>query len=649
MAMHALGPQAHRVYLGLRDRIVNGDLLPGAKLPAYLALATTFSVAPMTVRLALARLDDDGLILRKPRRGTFVLVQDVTARNQAAAAARDANEWFAKAFQSSPVALSITHLADGRIIDVNEAFERLLGYSREETVGHLAAELGIHAHPEQRAEYVRLLREHSSVHDYELTLRTKAGELRNVLSSMERSELGGEPCIMGSTIDITDRTRAQERLEQREVEVAFLAQASAVLASSLDYETTLRSLAELAVPQIADWCAVHILDGDGSVRELAVAHADPAKLELARELQRRYPPNPDEDSGVYKVVRTLEPEIWPEIPDELLAAAAVDAEHLAMIRELELHSAIVVPLVARGAALGALTLVSAESGRLSGERAVALAQDLASRAAIAIDNARLFRDAHEAQGRLSQLNAELEQRVADRTAQLAVANRELEAFAYSVSHDLRAPLRGLDGFSKILLDRYAQTLDERAQRYLHHIRGSAQDMGRLIDALLRLARIARTDMKSEPVDLSVLAHLVMAQLREQEPEREVGISIADGLVVLGDQQLLRVLLDNLLGNAWKFTRDQAPATIEFGVESQEGENIFTVRDNGVGFDMTYADKLFSPFQRLHSVTEFEGTGIGLATVQRIVHRHGGRIWAEGRVGEGAAFSFTLAGPGGTPS
>lgn len=243
---------------------------------------------------------------------------------------------------------------------------------------------------------------------------------------------------------------------------------------------------------------------------------------------------------------------------------------------------------------------------------------------------------------LQQLNAELEERVAERTLELEATNKELEAFSYSVSHDLRAPLRALDGFSQALLEDYLEALDSEGQTYLQRIRAASQHMARLIDDLLSLSRITRAEMTYEQVDLSALAHGVCAGLREAAPERAVQVTIHDGLVAEGDPRLLRIALENLMGNAWKFTARQAQAHIEVGqISPSENGQVFYVRDNGAGFDMAYANKLFGAFQRLHSVTEFEGTGIGLATVQRIIHRHGGRIWAESEVGQGATFYFTL--------
>jgi light-regulated signal transduction histidine kinase (bacteriophytochrome) len=238
-------------------------------------------------------------------------------------------------------------------------------------------------------------------------------------------------------------------------------------------------------------------------------------------------------------------------------------------------------------------------------------------------------------------HALLEDRVRERTVELEAANRELEAFSYSVSHDLRAPLRAMDGFSKAVHEGYAEHLDERGKDYLQRVRAASQRMGQLIDDMLRLSRITRSELRRSDVDLGAQARELIAELRQRDPGRNVEVTIEPEMRVRADPELMRVMLDNLLGNAWKFTNRHQQAHIVFGRLQKDGETVYYVRDNGAGFDMAYAGKLFGAFQRLHGHDEFEGTGIGLATVQRIVHRHGGRVWAEAEVGRGAAFYFTL--------
>ena len=247
----------------------------------------------------------------------------------------------------------------------------------------------------------------------------------------------------------------------------------------------------------------------------------------------------------------------------------------------------------------------------------------------------------EAENVLRHLNDVLEQRVQERTAQLEVANQEMEAFCYSVSHDLRAPLRSIDGFAQELLQSYADRLDDRGRHYLLRVRSNSQRMADLIDDLLQLSRLSRVEMKRETVDLTALAASIVAELRQREPDREVTVVIEPGLTARGDAGLLRVVLENLLDNAWKFTSKKSQPTIEVGRAGHDDPPTFSVRDDGAGFDPAFAGKLFGAFQRLHHERDFPGTGIGLATVQRVVHRYGGTVWAEGAVGTGATFSFTL--------
>jgi signal transduction histidine kinase len=262
-------------------------------------------------------------------------------------------------------------------------------------------------------------------------------------------------------------------------------------------------------------------------------------------------------------------------------------------------------------------------------------------AAIVNDRARDHAALLEREEQLRALNAELEGRVVARTRDLAAVNRELESFAYAVSHDLRAPLRALDGFSSAVLEDCADKLDAEDANYLERIRRAAQHMGELIDALLTLSRVGRRETELTTVDVSAAARRIAADLVERERDRWVEVTIDDGLTAQADARLVDVILENLLGNAWKFTSGRSPARIEVGSLEQDGERVFYVRDNGAGFDPAYADKLFAPFQRLHTLEEFPGTGVGLATVQRAVARHGSRCWLEGKVDRGATAYFTL--------
>ncbi len=259
---------------------------------------------------------------------------------------------------------------------------------------------------------------------------------------------------------------------------------------------------------------------------------------------------------------------------------------------------------------------------------------------LASSNVELIREVAErkrAEDDIRNLNAQLVQR----SAQLEASNKELETFSYSVSHDLRAPLRGIDGFSQAVMDDYDEKLDETGRGYLRRVRAASQRMSKLIDAMLNLARLTRAEIHTQTLDMSAMVHGILEDLQKIEPERNVEYVVKKNLFATADPQLIRAVLENLLGNAWKFTCQQETPRIEFGHEQYKGQAAFFVKDNGVGFDMAYVHKLFGAFQRLHSYTEYPGVGVGLATVHRIIQRHGGQIWAEGAVGEGATFHFTL--------
>jgi len=257
------------------------------------------------------------------------------------------------------------------------------------------------------------------------------------------------------------------------------------------------------------------------------------------------------------------------------------------------------------------------------------------------------RESLQAAPELGRLNAESERRLAERTAQLAGISQELEALSHSVAHDLRAPLRSILGFSELLLERHASQLEPSGQALLNRVCQSCQQMDSMIQDLLRLSCVGRSEMRPQSVNLSALAESIAADLRQAEPERPAEVLIAPNLCTEGDESLLRAALDNLLRNAWKFTRGKPRASIQFGAVA-DPQFTFFVRDNGIGFDMAHAGRLFGVFQRLHSASEFSGSGVGLAIVRRIIHRHGGLTWAVAAAGQGATFFFTLPRPSGSP-
>ncbi|MGL4619730.1 sensor histidine kinase [Chroococcidiopsis sp.] len=319
--------------------------------------------------------------------------------------------------------------------------------------------------------------------------------------------------------------------------------------------------------------------------------------------------------------------------------------HIQILAQFQVRANLVVPLLQGHNLWGLLCIHQCRAPRQWQETEIEFVNQIADRLGVALQHAELLAELRaeiverqQAEQRAQELNQGLQQAIVE----LKAVNKELEAFSYSVSHDLRAPLRSIDGFSQALLEDCLDQLDATGQDYLRRIRFASQRMGQLIDDLLTLSRVTRSEMQRESVDLSRVASRICTNLQQTHPEQQVEFVVQPGLVAQGDPRLLEVLLENLLNNAWKFTSRQLQAKIEFGAIAQEnGILVYFVRDDGVGFDMVYVDKLFRPFQRLHGMNEFSGNGIGLATVQRIVHRHGGRVWAEGALARGATFYFTL--------
>jgi signal transduction histidine kinase len=450
----------------------------------------------------------------------------------------------------------------------------------------------------------------------------------------------------------------QEALESQR-RLSFLSEASLLLSASLDYETTLKNVANLTVPQLADWCVVDMVDDhEGEADRLVVVHADPEKLAMAEELQRRYPPDPHAAQGVTEVLRTGRTEYVPHIPDSVLTSGAVDEDHLRMLRELHLQSYIIAPLITRGRILGAITLVLSKPGAMYNQDDVAMVEELARRAAIAVDNARLF---YEGQ----QLNVQLEQRVQERTielesalrdlrvfsAKLEVSNRELEEFASVASHDLQEPLRKVQAFGDRLRIKAGPSLSDEGRDYLERMQKAAGRMQTLINDLLTFSRVTSKGQPFVPVELAAVAHEVVSDLEARIEQTQGQVEIGDLPVIDADPLQMRQLFQNLIGNALKFHRKDVPPRIRISstIINQRDEAAavdaphcqIMVTDNGIGFDEKYLDRIFNVFQRLHARNEYEGTGVGLAVCRRIVERHHGTITAKSSPGQGSTFIITL--------
>jgi PAS domain S-box-containing protein len=498
---------------------------------------------------------------------------------------------------------------EGHILRANQAELELLGYSHEEYVGQHIAKF--HVDPEVIEDILRRLSANETLCNYEARLRCKDGSIKHVL--IDSNVFWEDGQFIHTRCFTRDISTAKQQEEEQRARAESLNQSTRLKQAILDSANyTIISTDPQGIMLTFNAAAQRWL---GYSAEEVIGKVTPAIIhDLDEIVQRAYVLS--EELGV-----TIEPGF------EVFVAKArqgiADENEWTYIRKDG----------SRFPVLLSITALRDEQGALTGF--LGIGSDITQ-------EKRLEAERKQAEEKIRTLNIELEDRVAKRTTQLEAANKELEAFSYSVSHDLRAPLRSIDGFSQFLLEDYCERLDDEGKDHLQRIRAAAQRMAQLIDDLLNLSRVTRSDMRGERVDLSALAETITAELEQAHPDQTVACIIAPGLIADGDAHLLRIVLENLFGNAWKFTSRHSRAHIEFGSMRQpDGSLAYFVRDDGAGFDMAYADKLFGAFQRLHGMTEFPGTGIGLATVQRIIQRHGGRIWAEAAPEKGATFYFTL--------
>lgn len=537
-------------------------------------------------------------------------ITDATAETLARQAARQSEELFSKAFDFSPINMTITRVSDGTFLAANASEDRIHGFEPHELVGRTAVEVGVWRTDAERRQFVEELQAHGRALSREIQMRHKNGSMVDCRVWSVIVDIAGEPCMLNSAINISEQKRRE----------ALLIDVARGLSAGTG-EAFFRSVVQHLGKAIgADLVMVGETAPDQSVTSLAMVLGGVLQPNI-RYLLAGTPCDMAVNRSELCVYGDGVQELFPA--DPFLQDGGYHAYTGAALRDAD------------GSTIGIVNAFWQQPQPLSPDRN-ALVQIFASR--ITAELVRLRRDRE-----ISRLNETLELRVNERTEQLKATNAELESFGYSVSHDLQSPLRSIEGFSVLLARRLKGRLSDEEERLFDRVRLNVVRMHELINDLLALARVSKGKLTLEEVDLSAMARQVVAQEKQRDPGRHVQISIQPGISDRCDSKLARILLENLIGNAWKYSRHRADATIEFGVlpTREDGRKMLFVRDNGAGFNMAYADSLFKPFHRLHHETEFEGSGIGLATVHRILERHGGVIRAESAEGAGACFYFSL--------
>jgi PAS domain S-box-containing protein len=628
-------------------------------------------------------------------------IQDINERKLAEKKLQENEEKFSKVFHEAPVWISITDLMTGTYIDVNEGALRGTGFSRDEVIGHTAAEIGWIT-SEERLYLVQEIQEHERITDLEMIFHAKNGNILHGLVNGEQIEVNGRSCLLTVTIDITDRKLAEETKQNSEIKfrqmfevspvgivmvgfnrrfihcnpefLQFLGYEGEEIVGKLIEDVTLPEDCQIGKAEMAAILKGEIIKSqvnkrylrkDGQVvwGETTISLVrdtkncpqyflaniqDITERKLAEEVTKNIiTMNPvsiqilDKDGFTLEInpaFKTLFNSVPPagysifsdpqlsqkgigEIFDKLRQGEVVHFPDVSFNPHDSIPEMPDVPNWIR--TIGFPLYFSNKKP----DRFVLMQENITER--------KLGEEKNK------QLKSELEQRVMDRTAQLENANKELESFSYSVSHDLRAPLRGIDGFSLALKEDYIDKLDDTAIQYIDHVRRESQRMNQLIDDLLKLSHFTSTVIELKMVNLSDLAQTIVARLQQDNPNHKAEFQIQTGIIANGDPNLLEIVLTNLLGNAYKYSSKVSNPIIQFGQDTTSGEPVYFVRDNGVGFNMEYAQKLFGAFQRMHNNSEFEGTGVGLATVKRIINKHNGKIWADAKKNEGAIFYFTL--------
>ena len=574
--------------------------------------------------------------------------RDITERKQAEEALRNSEEKYQNLYNNAEVGLFQTRMSDGKFVSCNQHCAEMAGYDNIEQFLKEYVTTDHFTDPAARARMKDEIRRNGGVRNFEVEITDRYNVIHWwSLSARAYPERG---ILEGACSSITERKQAERALERRTQQILALQKVNTSIQSTLGVKEVLQRIAESVVLHMGyhtslillanesnstlRWSMHYPYDEESSLKAAEHNNNVSAKLIYASDIENvvGIPINQIEIPVVLGYSKVMDDYLDRKetVVHSLheIAEPFLSKKECGSVQELLNARTIVgVPFYAKDKLVGSMIAFTARVEITEAD--LEPLRLLADQAAIAIENA--------------MLNEDLEQKVLTRTNQLQAVNKELESFAYSVSHDLRAPLRGIDGFSQMLYEDYYDSLDDQGQDYLQRIRSNSQRMAQLIESLLNLSRLTRSELNYKAVDLSVIAVSFANDLKQREPERNVEFIITPGLIVECDEALLQATMENLIGNAWKFTSSRETARIEIGYTDYNGHSAYFVRDDGAGFDMANSGKLFGAFQRLHTQNEFEGTGIGLATVQRIINRHGGKVWAEGEVDKGATFYFTIAG------
>jgi PAS domain S-box-containing protein len=643
----------------------HGEPFPPDRVPAHLALAGEPNAEALvhyrsresgTERWASVKampvFGEDGQV-----RLAISIFRDVTGRMKAMEALREREARFRELADAAPV-LVWTSGTDALCDFFNKPWLEFTGRTMEQELGHGWAE-GVHPDDFDRCLEIYLSSfEAREPFRMEYRLRRADGEYRWVLDSgvPRFTESGTFTGFIGSCIDISDQKRT-------EMAQTFLIEASRELAASLDYDTTLARVAQLGLPEFADWCAVDVVQENGTIRRVAVAHNDPSKTQWAIELQRRYPPNPDAPRGVPHVIRTGTAELFPDIPDAMLAAAARDVEHLEMLRQVGLRSVIIAPLPGHEQVLGAITFVSAESGRRFDEGDLALAEELGRRAAMAIENARLFLEVEMARADLEVQAEELEETAAEleaahddlmhRTAEAEAAremaetaNQAKSEFLTMMSHELRTPLNAIGGYTELLELGIHGPVTQAQLEDLHRIRSNQKHLLGIINDVLNFARLetGRIELNLEDVSVDEILDRMHELLAPQlaAADLEYAYHAGDpGVLVRADTEKLRQIILNLLSNSVKFTRPGGQVSIDW--QADDIEVRIRVHDTGLGIPADKLQAIFEPFVQVAQglTREAGGSGLGLAISRDLARAMDGDLTVQSMLGSGSTFTCTV--------